>query len=379
MTTIHWLGAGLSSGPGIRRMASQSTPLVLWNRTLAKAEEILGASTKTPARVFGAADVEAALVAGDIVVSMLPAPMHPSIADICLRKGAHLVTTSYLSDAMRALHNAAQEKNLCFLNECGLDPGLDHMLAYKLVAEYRSSPTFLQKQTPDEHTLAFSSCCGGFPRVENDFRYKFSWSPLGVLRALRSPARAVQDGVVKNIAQPWTATQPFTLGSEKFEMYPNRDSMPYLREYGFDAAWNVRDFVRGTLRPAGWRAAWRDVFAHVESDSDVELAATADRLWKKHAYQDGEADRVVLAVSLVAKCTTGEVVFSRSYVVDECGTRDRSAMGLLVSLPATFAIDWILEGKAPVGVGGAPRDAATIDDWFLRLAREGVLLRTLES
>ena len=102
--TIHWLGAGLSSGPGIIRLARSGRTLVLWNRTVQRAEDVFSGAAKPPAttvREWIAADFEAAVNPGDIVVSMLPATMHPNIAGICLARKAHLVTTSYISEAMR--------------------------------------------------------------------------------------------------------------------------------------------------------------------------------------------------------------------------------------------------------------------------------------
>lgn len=376
---VHWLGAGLSSGPGIRRLATQGRPLTLWNRTVAKAQEALaGLQTTAEVRAWDLAALKAALRAGDIVVSMLPAPMHPEIARVCLDAGAHLVTTSYISDAMRALDREAKDKGLCLVNESGLDPGLDHMLAHKLVAEYRASPGFAAG-----NRLSFRSYCGGFPKIPNRFRYKFSWSPLGVLRALRSPARALKEGAVREVPRVWEAIESFRVdgpgGGESFEAYPNRDSMPYVAEYGFDPAWPLQTFVRGTLRLGGWSAAWREIFAKVGGLSDAELVALAEELWSKHQYAEGEPDRVVLYVGLRATLADGSVAFDRAYVMDEAGTKEHSAMGALVSLPATFAVDDLRAGKTSPGVHGAPSDRATIARWFKALAGIGAAVRTVEG
>ncbi len=378
MTTtarVHWLGAGLSSGPGIRRLATQGLPLTLWNRTVDKARQVLaGVVTSADVRAYEIPALTGALKRDDIVVSMLPAPMHPEIARVCLDAGAHLVTTSYISDAMRALDGEAKDKGLRLVNECGLDPGLDHMLAHKLVAEYRASAGFAPT-----NRLSFRSYCGGFPKIPNAFRYKFSWSPLGVLRALRSPARALMGGAVREVPRVWEAIERFRVdgpgGAESFEAYPNRDSMPYVDEYGFDHAWPLETFVRGTLRLAGWSAAWQDIFAKVGALSDVELAALADELWRAHQYAPGEPDRVVLYVGLRATSTSGAVVFDRASVMDEAGSATESAMGALVSLPATFAVDDVRAGRVRAGVHGAPSDAGTIARWFGALAEGGMRVR----
>ncbi|OGQ11156.1 MAG: hypothetical protein A2138_26310 [Deltaproteobacteria bacterium RBG_16_71_12] len=373
----HWLGAGLSSGPGIRRLAVQGEPLTLWNRTVDKARQAIeGLASTAEVRAYDLPSLRAALAKGDIVVSMLPAPMHPEIARVCLDAGAHLVTTSYLSDAMRALDGEAKAKGLCLVNECGLDPGLDHMLAHKLVAEYRASSAYHA-----DNRLSFRSYCGGFPKIPNEFRYKFSWSPLGVLRALRSPARALKEGAVREVPRVWQAIERFSVdgpgGAESFEAYPNRDSMPYVAEYGFDKAWPLETFVRGTLRLAGWSAAWQEIFATVGGLTDAQLEQLADRLWREHQYAAAEPDRVVLYVGLSATRPNGSTAFDRAYVMDEAGNAERSAMGVLVSLPATFAVDDVRAGTTAPGVHGAPRDAATIARWFDSLAAGGVHVRSM--
>lgn len=376
---VHWLGAGLSSGPGIRRLAEHDLPLTLWNRTVEKARQAIdGLATDAEVRAYHLASLKSALEPGDIVVSMLPAPMHPEIARGCLDAGAHLVTTSYISDAMRALDGEAKAKGLSLVNECGLDPGLDHMLAHRLVAEYRASPGYAPG-----NKLSFRSYCGGFPKLPNAFRYQFSWSPLGVLRALRSPARALKQGTVREVPRVWEAIEAFSVdgagGAERFEAYPNRDSMPYLAEYGFDPAWPLETFVRGTLRLAGWSAAWQHIFAKVGTLTDQELESLADELWRAHQYQEGEADRVVLYVGLFATRPDGGTAFDRAYLMDEAGSAERSAMGTLVSLPATFAVDDLRAGATQPGVHGAPSDAATIARWFGALAKVGPALRTVEA
>jgi saccharopine dehydrogenase-like NADP-dependent oxidoreductase/alanine dehydrogenase len=368
MSRVHWLGAGLSSGPGIRRVARSGTPLVLWNRTVEKAKAVLeDIAPDADVRAYDLGALKAALRTGDVVVSMLPAPMHPEVARVCLDAGSHLVTTSYISDAMRALQTEAKDKGLTLLNECGLDPGLDHMLAHRLVAAYRASPRYAPT-----HRLSFRSYCGGFPKTPDAFRYKFSWSPLGVLRALRSPARALLCGAVKEVPRVWEAIETFTAQGEGFEAYPNRDSLPYVDEYGFDKAWPLDTFVRGTLRLSGWSAAWKDIFAQVGQLSDADLAKLADDLWKAHSYADGEPDRVVLYVGLRAVDAAGQVVFDDAYVLDEAGNDQRSAMGYLVSIPASFAVDDVVAGRAPMGVLGAPHDDATITRWFEAMAKDGI-------
>ena len=128
MTHIHWLGAGLSSIPGIRRMASNGHKLTVWNRTLAKAENSINhvQSNDVSAKVLDLNQLALILKYGDIVVSQLSANMHLEIAKICLDKSCHFASSSYISPALKELDKQAKDKNLIFINEIGLDPGIDH-------------------------------------------------------------------------------------------------------------------------------------------------------------------------------------------------------------------------------------------------------------
>ena len=368
--TVHWLGAGLSSGAGIRELARSGRPLVLWNRTVEKARAALG-GLASGARIE-ALDLKAVgedLKPGDIAVSMLPADMHPDVARLCLGRGAHLVTTSYLSDAMKALGAQAREAGLSFLNESGLDPGIDHLFAHTLVAEYRRSERF-----DPSNELEFVSYCGGIPKVPGDFKYKFSWSPVGVLRALTNKARYVSGGTEKTSSRCWEDLSRLDILGERFEVYPNRDSVPYIADYGFEPSWKVSTFVRGTIRLSGWAAAWKPIFDAIPSATPQDLQRMSAELWDKHAYRDGEEDRVVLYVALMASAK-GKAVWSKYYALDECGSGSDTAMSRLVSLPAVFAAESVAEGRAPKGVSGAPKDEAEIGRWLARLEERGVRVR----
>ena len=188
--TIHWLGAGLSSAPGIIELAKKTTPLIVWNRSLAKAEQALkNDDVDIDVRELDWDALTKIVKSGDVLVSMLPATMHLTVAQFCLTHKAHFVSSSYIAPEMSALDQQAKDLNLCFVNEVGLDPGIDHLFAHLLVDAYQDSAQF----TP-ENQLYFRSYCGGFPLIANDFKYKFSWSPLGVLKALRSSAKWQADG-----------------------------------------------------------------------------------------------------------------------------------------------------------------------------------------
>lgn len=363
---IHWIGAGLSSGPGILRLVDKGYPVTLWNRTLSKAEKVIEGRNAPNVEIkqWDITDFGFELNPGDIAVSMLPAPMHPEIARVCIENEANLVTTSYLSDAMKALDEKAKSLDLTLLNEVGLDPGIDHLMAHLLVNEYKSS-----KEYSPDNVLSFRSYCGGFPKIPNDFKYKFSWSPAGVLRALTNPAKYVAGGEVKTAKHPWKDLSEFKLNGEIFQIYPNRDSTPYLKEYGFEPNWKIDFFCRGTIRLNGWSQAWKDIFNIVEN-SPEKIEPVAEELWNKHQYGPNDPDRVVLFVQLEAK-REGQVVWSRTLFMDEQGSDTASAMGRLVSYPATLGVEMILNNRAPKGVAAAPDHPEEIHLWFDELKKLG--------
>lgn len=373
--TIHWCGTGLSAIPGLRRLIRNGHDVTVWNRTPEKARAEVGDLTDD-IRAFTPEALAEAVQKGDVVVSMLPADWHVALAEICLGKEAHFVSSSYIAPEMRALGDAARAKGLSFVNEVGLDPGIDHLMAHHLVAAYRASEAF-----DPANEISFTSYCGGFPKVPNDFRYKFSWSPLGVLKALRSPSRSLKDFEELNVDRPWNAITRFTTplaGAEEFEAYPNRDSLPFIADYRFDPDWKVKTFVRGTLRLDGWSEAWAPIFREVETlngpEGDARLKEMSDQFWADHAYDEGEADRVVLFVSLKAE-KDGATVWHRTYAMDAWGDAESSAMGRLVSVPVSLAIEAVLAGRLPAGVTPAPHDPAVVEDW---LAEVGKLAQKLE-
>jgi saccharopine dehydrogenase (NADP+, L-glutamate forming) len=362
--TIHWCGTGLSSPPGLRALLGAGHKVVVWNRTVDKAREVVGDLTDD-IRAFSLPDLAAALQAGDIAISMLPADQHLSIAQLCLDKGAHFASSSYIAPEMRALDGAFAAKGLVSVNEVGLDPGIDHLMAHDLVARYRASPAYHA-----DNVLSFTSYCGGVPKIPNPFRYKFSWAPLGVLKALRSPSRSLRDFAELKVSRPWdaiTAYQAPLPQPEAFEVYPNRDSYPFIVDYHFDPAWKLRDFVRGTIRLNGWAAAWAPVFAEIETlqgaAGDARLAEMAAEFLAANAYAPGEPDRVVLFVALRAQ-RGGRDVFHETWAMDAWGDARGSAMARLVSMPVSFAVNSVLNGEMAPGVHAAPRDPAVLAKWL---------------
>ncbi len=365
--TIHWCGTGLSSVPGLRRLIEGGHKVVVWNRTVEKAREAVGDVTGD-IRAYSLEALAAALQAGDVAISMLPADQHVAIAKVCLEKGAHFVSSSYIAPEMKALDAEFRAKGLASVNEVGLDPGIDHLMAHDLVARYRAAGAYHA-----DNVLSFTSYCGGVPKVANAFKYKFSWSPLGVLKALRSPSRSLKDFAEFRVARPWDAITAYDAAlpvPESFEVYPNRDSYPFMADYRFDPAWKVRDFVRGTIRLNGWAEAWAPVFREIETlegpAGDARLAEMAAGFWAANSYDEGEADRVVLFVSLKAE-RDGATVWHEEWTMDAWGDERGTAMARLVSVPVSLAVGAVLSGELGAGVHAAPHDQALIGKWMAQI------------
>ena len=376
--TIHWCGTGLSAIPGLRRLIAEGHDITVWNRSPDKARDAVGDLTDR-IEPFDIGALDRALAAGDVVVSMLPGDWHVPLAELCLGKGAHFVSSSYIAPEMRALDAAARDKGLTFVNEVGLDPGIDHLMAHHLVADYRASDAF-----DPANELSFTSYCGGIPKHPNPFRYKFSWSPLGVLKALRSPSRSIRDFAEFNVDRPWDAISTYTAplpAPEDFEVYPNRDSLPFMAEYGFDPDWPVRQFVRGTLRLNGWSAAWADIFREIETlqgdAGEARLKEMSGQFWRDNAYDDGEPDRVVLCVDLKAD-SGGETVWHKTYVMDATGDAESTAMARLVSTTVALAVKAVLNGDLPAGVIAAPSDPALVGPWMQEIDAQAQHLQIVD-
>ncbi len=362
--TIHWCGTGLSSPPGLRRLIQGGHRVVVWNRTVEKAREVVGDLTQD-IRAYDLAALTAALQPGDVAVSMLTADHHVGIARACLDRNAHFVSSSYIAPEMRALDGEFRAKGLVSINECGLDPGIDHLMAHDLVARYRAS-----KGYHADNVLSFLSYCGGIPKIPNAFRYKFSWAPAGVLKALRSPSRSLKDFSELRVQRPWDAITAYEAPlpiPETFEVYPNRDSLPFMEEYRFDKAWKVRDFVRGTIRLNGWAEAWAPIFRAIEGmtgpEGDKAINALAAELLKENSYAPGEPDRVVLFVGLKAE-RDGKITYHETWAMDAWGGERGSAMARLVSMPVSFAVDSLLNHEIPAGVHPAPHDPGLVTKWL---------------
>ncbi|NIZ61936.1 saccharopine dehydrogenase [Sedimentitalea sp. CY04] len=367
--TIHWCGTGLSAIPGLRRLLQAGHDVAVWNRTIAKAQDAVGDLTQN-IHAFDIDSLTAHVTKGDVIVSMLPGDWHVQLAELAISKEAHFVSSSYIAPEMRALDDKARAAGVAVINEVGLDPGIDHLMAHALVDDYKASDAY-----DAGNEISFISYCGGIPKIANDFRYKFSWSPLGVLKALRSPSRSIRDHKPLDVARPWDAISSYTAPlptPESFEVYPNRDSIPFMQQYEFGKDWSVKTFVRGTLRLNGWTDAWDHVFKEVETlegpSGDARLKEMSDQFWENNAYGEDDPDRVVLCVALKAE-KDGAEVWHKTYVMDAWGDADSTAMARLVSVPVSFAIEAAMNGQMPAGVHAAPSDPKLVADWMQQIGK----------
>lgn len=208
----------------------------------------------------------------DLVISMLPAAMHIEIAKDCIKYKKHLVTASYITDQMQALDQEAKENKLVFMNEIGLDPGIDHMSAMRVIDRIRDNGGKI---------LLFESFCGGLVAPDSDtnlWNYKFTWNPRNVVLAGQGgAAKFIQEGTYKYIPyhKLFRRTEFFNIeGYGKFEGYANRDSLKYRSIYGLD---DVLTLYRGTIRRVGFSRAW-NMFVQLGMTDDSYIIEDSENM-----------------------------------------------------------------------------------------------------
>ncbi len=378
------------------------------SRTVSKAREVVGGHPRGEARALDITDeaaLEAAIAEHDLSVSLLPWAYHPLVARLCVKHGRPMVTTSYVKQPMAALDGPAREAGVLLLNEMGVDPGIDHMTAMRVINKVKAD---------GGHIAEFTSWCGGLPAPEandNPFGYKFSWSPRGVLLAGLNSAVYLDQGrqVYVDGRRLFEAAVPVTVEIEgratELEGYPNRDSMPYVQTYGIQDA---RRMFRGTLRNKGFSkimakvrdlgylredvgsgltnltfreySAWlarqgRGVGLDVKqvvadrvgvSVEDESIAAMewlglfsdeplpidkgaivdvlTERMLSKMSYRPGERDMLVLQHQFLAEFPA-RAERIESTMIDFGQPDGFSSMSRTVGLPAAISVRLILEGK----------------------------------
>jgi saccharopine dehydrogenase-like NADP-dependent oxidoreductase len=253
------LGAGMVSRPMVRYLFENTDfHVTMASRTVSKAEKIIDGNPKGNAISLNVKDealLEKLVSESDLTVSLLPYEYHVKVANFCIKYNKQMVTTSYVSEEMKALDEVAKDSGILILNECGLDPGIDHMSAMRVIHDLHKKGGKI---------VSFRSTTGALPSHEsntNPFGYKFSWAPRGVLLASKNSSRWLEDGKElffpgEKLFENYTLQDVPDVGS--FENYPNRNSVPYKEIYGLCDSKTV---YRGTFRMTGWCETMRKIVA----------------------------------------------------------------------------------------------------------------------
>lgn len=404
MATVLILGAGLVAGPLVRYLlALPGVRVDLSDIEPDRAARLIGGHPRGRALALDLQDepsVRAAAARADLLISMVPSPWHPAVARLAIDLKINMLTASYLGPAMRDLGPAAEKAGVLILNELGLDPGIDHMEALRIIRDEKAGGGRVE---------SFTSYCGGLPAPEandNPFGYKFSWSPRGVLLASRSSARFLRDGRVETVPAKRLFADPAAVsiqGLGEFEGYPNRDSVAYAETYGIPDAGTL---IRGTLRWPGWcetmlrlgelgllgieerdwtgysyrrlvlelagrppgddprravaaflglapdgevlkRLEWLGLFADepvpVERGGPLDILTA--RMVERLKYRERERDMIALRHEFIVRRSDGRRERLRSTLIDFGIPRGDSSMARTVGLPVAIAARLILDGR----------------------------------
>ncbi|MCF8373283.1 MAG: saccharopine dehydrogenase NADP-binding domain-containing protein [Bacteroidales bacterium] len=278
MKNILLLGAGLSSTSLIGYLLKNSTEYN-WKITIGDVyldtvqKKINGHPNATALKfdVTNPRQLEVEVGKTDLVISMLPARMHHLVATQCLKFGKNLITASYVSKEVKQLEGDVKNKGLLFLNEIGVDPGIDHMSAMKVIHKIEEEGGKL---------LSFKSSTGGLVAPEydnNPWQYKLTWNPRNVVLAGQGISMYIKNGRYKYIPyhklfQRLETTEVLNVGT--FEVYPNRDSLKYRSTYGLE---NIPTIFRGTMRRPGYCKAW-DIFVQLGMTNDDFIVENSEEL-----------------------------------------------------------------------------------------------------
>jgi saccharopine dehydrogenase-like NADP-dependent oxidoreductase len=402
MNKVLILGAGLVVKPMVEFLLENNFRLVVATTTKEKADRMIKGHPNGSSLRWSTEDadtLERLVNEHDITVSFLPYKHHVTVAKTCIKCGKPLITTSYVSSEMQALDKAAKEAGIIILNEIGLDPGIDHMTAMKVIDHIHGKKGKVEE---------FYSLCGALPAPEaanNPMKYKFSWSPKGVVLASKNSALYLKKGKKVSI-------EPLNLFKDRFiynfqgvgnlEVYPNRDSISYLDIYGIPEASTM---YRGTFRYKGWcetldamksfnmldytvknysGMSYADFLAERAGISSKDLKKnvavklglqeqsdpiesfeflgffsdeilnyaettpfeiTSDRMIKRMSLSDNERDMVVMQHIFLASYPDGKREVIKSSMLDFGSLSTNTAVARTVALPAAIGVKMILEKK----------------------------------
>jgi saccharopine dehydrogenase-like NADP-dependent oxidoreductase len=405
MEKVLILGAGLVVKPMVEYLLKNNFELLVASPMKDRADEMIKGDPHGSSLDWSMDDpamLEKIIAENNIVVSLLPYKYHSDVAKVCLRHGKSLVTTSYIQPGMKELDESAKNAGLLFLNEIGLDPGIDHMTAMRIIDHIHGNGGKVEE---------FYSLCGALPAPEsadNPLKYKFSWSPKGVILASRNSAQYLKKGRKINIEPSDLFKDTFNYdfpGIGNLEVYPNRDSVSYMDIYGIS---ETKTMYRGTFRYKGWcesldvmkglkmlddtvidckgmsyadflaRATGLEVnnlkinlakklgvsmtstviqaldFLNFFSDERLQyheatsFDITSDRMIKKMLLSSTDRDMVILQHIFLASYPDGKREVIKSSMIDFGSPLTNTSIARTVALPAAIAVKMILEKRIEV-------------------------------
>uniref|UniRef100_A0A673GTT2 Alpha-aminoadipic semialdehyde synthase, mitochondrial-like n=1 Tax=Sinocyclocheilus rhinocerous TaxID=307959 RepID=A0A673GTT2_9TELE len=408
MKRVLLLGAGYVSGPVIEYLTRDAgTQVTVASNLLNQAEDMAAKYANTIAVMLDItcqeSHLESLIKDHDIVISVLPYAFHPQVAKHCIKMKVNMVTASYLSPAMKELQKSAADAGITIVSEMGLDPGIDHMLAMECIDQAKADGCTVE---------SYSSFCGGLPAPEcsdNPLRYKFSWSPYGVLLNTISPAIYLKDnqvvsvppgGALLDITKPMDFMPGFNL-----EGFPNRDSTKYAQPYGIESAHTL---IRGTLRfrgfssamsgfvklglintepcpllghtasPVSWLTDWMTpirlgmLSEEPVPHADAILAAVAKHLEAKLSFGKEPRDMIIMRNDVGIRHPTGELETKHISLVVYGNPNGYSAMAKAVGYPAAIAARMVLNDELTTKGLVVPMTKNIYSPVLKRLQEEGL-------
>ena len=347
MRKILVIGAGKSTSQLVNYLLSKSDTedlhITVGDISIDNAQKLINNHKNATAirlDVFDKEDREQAIQAATIVISMLPARFHIEVARDCVTFEKSMVTASYISDEMEALDAAVKEKGLVFMNEIGLDPGIDHMSAMQVIDRIRDKGGKM---------ILFESFTGGLVAPESDtnlWNYKFTWNPRNVVLAGQGgAAEFIQEGTYKYIPYQrlFRRTEFLQIeGHGRFEGYANRNSLKYRSVYGLD---NIPTLYRGTIRRVGFSRAWQMFVLLGMTDDSYQLEKTEHMSYRDYVnlfLPYSPTDSVELKLRHYLKIDQDDLLWDKLLELDIFNKTKK--IGLKKATPAQ-ALQRILEDK----------------------------------
>ncbi|MCX6285949.1 MAG: saccharopine dehydrogenase NADP-binding domain-containing protein [Bacteroidetes bacterium] len=363
------LGAGLVARPIVKHLLSQGFCVTVASNTPDRAARMINNHPSGMTLNWEATDetaLDALIGEHDLTVSLLPYTFHVMVARHCIAHKKNMVTTSYVKPEMRELDGQARQAGIIILNEIGLDPGIDHMSAMRIIDHIHMK---------EGAVLEFYSICGALPAPEaagNPFKYKFSWSPKGVVMAGNNDALYLRHGKIVSVPTKELFNDPFTVDFPevgRLEVYPNRDSLAYRDIYGIPEAQTV---YRGTFRFKGWCESLNIIkqlglISYENSDmSGMSYAGLIGKQLKNLGYKPGIANRNIRFD--VAGCLGIPIDSHALDAMDWLGLFEDKPMNRKTDSTFEVVSDLMI---SKMGLGDKERDMVVLQHSFLAAYSDG--------